>query len=73
MTRQDYRCPSCFRVEEKRVRLGHSLHLHCPSCGALMTRYFGRTRDLTINYGFRPSRYPDTESERIAQFQFENL
>lgn len=74
MTRQDYRCPSCGRIEERQVPLGRTLHLHC-GCGTRMTRYFGRTcgKDLPINYGFRPGRYASQVDEDIANFQFTNL
>lgn len=72
-TRRDYRCPSCHYVVEKQVGLTEETHVHCPQDGALMQRYFGTTRDLPINFGYRENRYSTDTDARIAQYQFENL
>lgn len=75
MTRQDYQCPHCHKIEEYQVHLGQDVHLHCPDCGALMRRYFGRMtgEDMLTNFGYREHRYSNETDARIAQFQFKNL
>ena len=74
MTRRDYKCPECKILYETRATIGEEIYsLLCPKCGTLMERYFGNTRDIAINYGYRESRYYNDADARIAQYQFTNL
>jgi predicted nucleic acid-binding Zn ribbon protein len=74
MTMREYQCSQCKCIKEVKVPLAEEApFLYCSLCGVHMRRYFGNTREVTVNFGFRPSRYPRSEDERIAQYQFENL
>lgn len=73
MTRRDYRCPTCGRVEEIQCSLEERVARICLNCGIHMQRYFGGTREMAINYGYRESRYYNDADARIAQYQFTNL
>lgn len=73
MTRRDYRCPECKTLYEAWRTLSENPLILCPECGTLMERYFGNTREIAINYGYRESRYYNDADARIAQYQFTNL
>lgn len=73
MTRRDYKCKRCGDIYEDLYHISDPGHEHCPECGSLMSRYFGNTFGVHVNFGFRPARYLNKDDERIAQYQFENL
>ncbi len=71
---REFYCPTCKARCDYQCYLSEpSPHLHCPNDGALLHRYFGNMRDVSINYGFRESKYYNPTDENIARYQFTHL
>ncbi len=67
MTRREYRCPNCRKIEEATLPLRMDIDPWCDECAIPMERYFGGGDPLYINYGIR-AHHGD-----IERFQFTNL
>lgn len=73
MTRKSFRCDICGFVKEFEMAMTDTRVPMCLTDRMPMRRYFGDTREVSINYGFRESRYLSEEESNLAKFQFTNL
>lgn len=67
-TRFDFRCHACsFMQLNVYGKVGQRPQLLCQQCGQPMSRYYGSTHDLLVNYGERSTH------DDIERFRFQNL
>lgn len=67
-TRFDFQCRPCSLFQLNVYgKVGQRPTLSCDHCGQPMTRYYGSTHELLVNYGERSTH------DDIERFRFQNL
>lgn len=66
-TRFDLYCQQCKQQKTVRGTVGEVPCIICPTCHTRMTRYYGNTSEMLINYGERAGH------DEFERFRFQNL